>query len=44
MFACLAEKYVDFIDVSAVDASEVEDTANELRDLTTEWPIFRRHL
>ena len=38
MFRVLGKKYVDFIDVSAVDASEVDNTANEVRDLTTEWP------
>jgi macrolide transport system ATP-binding/permease protein len=38
MYRVLGKKYVDWIDTSATDASVVDDTESELRDLTTEWP------
>jgi macrolide transport system ATP-binding/permease protein len=38
MYRVLGKLFVDWIDTSASDASVVDDTANKLQDLTTEWP------
>jgi len=38
MYRVLGRKYVDWIDTSAIDATVVDDTANKLQDLTSEWP------
>jgi macrolide transport system ATP-binding/permease protein len=38
MYRVLGKKYVDWIDTSATDSSAINDTANKLQDLTTEWP------
>ena len=38
MYRVLGRQYVDWIDTSVADASVVDDTVNNLQDLTTEWP------
>jgi macrolide transport system ATP-binding/permease protein len=38
MHRVLGTKYVDWIDTSASDASVVDDTVDQLQDLTREWP------
>ncbi len=38
MYRVLGKKYVDWIDTSAADSSQIDDTADKLQDLTTEWP------
>jgi macrolide transport system ATP-binding/permease protein len=38
MYRVLGKKYVDWIDTSAASATVVDDTVNQLQDLTDEWP------
>jgi macrolide transport system ATP-binding/permease protein len=38
MYRVLGKKYVDYIDTSAEDASELDSTQDQLLDLTREWP------
>ncbi len=38
MYRVLGKQYVDWIDSSAVDASVVDQSVNDLQSLTTEWP------
>ncbi len=38
MYRVLGKRYVDWIDTSAADSSQIDDTADKLQDLTTEWP------
>jgi macrolide transport system ATP-binding/permease protein len=38
MYRVLGKQYVDWIDTSASNADAVDNTENELQDLTTEWP------
>jgi len=38
MFRVLGKKYVDWIDTSAASASVVDQSVNQLQDLTDEWP------
>jgi macrolide transport system ATP-binding/permease protein len=38
MYRVLGKKFVDWIDTSASDVHAVDDTVDQLHDLTTEWP------
>jgi macrolide transport system ATP-binding/permease protein len=38
MHRVLGKQYVDYIDTSAANAGEVDETEDKLQDLTTEWP------
>jgi macrolide transport system ATP-binding/permease protein len=38
MYRVLGRKYVDWIDTSASSSQVVDQSADELQDLTTEWP------
>jgi macrolide transport system ATP-binding/permease protein len=38
MYRVLGKKFVDWIDTSATDVHAVDQTVDQLQDLTTEWP------